>query len=441
MEEAKALLKEGKAYGIIYIPESFSRDIAKGIQTRVTLYCDMSGMLYYKAMLTANTNASLTMNKQIKIERSGNTTERQDEVSSSPIEYEDISIFNPQNGFAGFLIPAVLMLIIQQTLLLGIGLSAGTARETNRFRDLVPLSRHYHGTLRIVLGKSLTYFMIYVIMSVYMLCLVPKMFSLVQIAQAGTLFAFVLPYILACIFFAMTCSIFIHHREACMMIYVFTSVPLLFISGISWPGSAIPEFWKVVSWIFPSTFGINGFVRINNMGATLPDVTTEYHALWLQAGIYFLTTCIVYRRQITLSRTHVYACLLIAACNSNKKSTDNTTIAADTEVTDMHNAENALDYDGTYTGTFPAADCPGINITLTLNKDKTFTLVSEYIDRKDATFTDKGNYTIEGNLITLQNGTEKNYYKVGENTLTALDRDKQEITGELAEHYILHKQQ
>ena len=116
-------------------------------------------------------------------------------------------------------------------------------------------------------------------------------------------------------------------------------------------------------------------------------------------------------------------------------------IAADTEVADMHNAENALDYDGTYTGTFPAADCPGINITLTLNKDKTFTLVSEYIDRKDATFTDKGNYTIEGNLITLQNGTEKNYYKVGENTLTALDRDKQEITGELAEHYILHKQQ
>ena len=66
MEEAKALLKEGKAYGIIYIPESFSRDIAKGIQTRVTLYCDMSGMLYYKAMLTANTNASLTMNTTLE---------------------------------------------------------------------------------------------------------------------------------------------------------------------------------------------------------------------------------------------------------------------------------------------------------------------------------------------------------------------------------------
>lgn len=304
MEEAKELLKNGKVYGIIYIPENFSRDIAKGIQTHVTLYCDMSGMLYYKAMLTSNTNASLMMNKQIKIERSGNTTGRQDEVSTAPIKYEDISIFNPQNGFASFLIPAVLILIIQQTLLLGVGLSAGTARENNRFRDLVPMSRHYHGTLRIVLGKSLTYFMIYAVMSAYMLCLVPKMFSLVQIAQASTLAAFILPYLLSCIFFAMTCSIFIHHREACMMIYVFTSLPLLFISGISWPGSAIPGFWEIVSYIFPSTFGINGFVRINTMGASLADVATEYRMLWIQAGVYFLTTCAVYQHQITMSRKH-----------------------------------------------------------------------------------------------------------------------------------------
>ena len=195
-----------------------------------------------------------------------------------------------------FLLPAVLMLIIQQTLLLGVGLSAGTARENNRFKDLVPITRQYQGTLRIVLGKSFAYFLIYALVAAYILCLVPKLFSLVQIAQPATLPAFVVPYILACIFFAMTCSIFIHHRESCLIIYVFTSVPLLFISGISWPGASVPVFWKVFSWLFPSTFGINGFVRINNMGATLPEVLFE--------GIYFLTTCMVYRRQIILSRRH-----------------------------------------------------------------------------------------------------------------------------------------
>lgn len=188
--------------------------------------------------------------------------------------------------------------------MLGVGLSAGTARENNRFRDLVPLSRQYQGTLRIVLGKSSAYFIIYAIVSAYILCVVPKIFSLVQIAQAGTLAAFILPYVLSCIFFAMTCSIFIHHREACMMIYVFTSVPLLFISGVSWPGSAIPEFWRVISWLFPSTFGINGYISINSMGATLDQVLPEFRALWIQTGVYFLTTCIVYRRQIMLSRSH-----------------------------------------------------------------------------------------------------------------------------------------
>lgn len=138
MEEAKQMLKNRLAYGIIYIPSDFSDNIAKGKQTQVSIYCDMSGLLYYKSMLIANTAVSLDMNKDIKIARSGNTTERQDEITGYPIEYEEISIFNPTAGFAAFLIPAVLVLIIQQTLLLGIGLAAGTARETTGLKTLSP---------------------------------------------------------------------------------------------------------------------------------------------------------------------------------------------------------------------------------------------------------------------------------------------------------------
>jgi len=302
MEEAKLMLKDRKAYGIIYIPAHFSDDIARGKQTQVSIFCDMSGLLYYKALLTANTNVSLAMNADIKMKRAGNSTARQDEITAYPIEYEDVAIFNPTNGFAAFLIPAVLILIIQQTLLLGIGLSAGTAREQNRFKDLVPINRHYNGTLRIVMGKGLSYFMVYSLVAVYILCVVPRLFSLNQIAIPGVLTLFALPYLAACIFFAMTASIAIRNRETCMLLFVFTSVPLLFLSGISWPGAAMPEFWRYFSYIFPSTFGINGYVRINSMGATLNEVSFEYQALWIQTGIYFLTTCLVYRWQIIQSR-------------------------------------------------------------------------------------------------------------------------------------------
>ena len=305
MEEAKLMLKDRKAYGMIYIPTHFSDDITRGKQTQVSIFCDMSGLLYYKALLTANTNVSLAMNAAIKMERAGNTTARQDEITAYPIEYEDVAIFNPTNGFAAFLIPAVLILIIQQTLLLGIGLSAGTAREHNRFKDLVPINRHYNGTLRIVMGKGLSYFMVYSLVAVYILCVVPRLFSLNQIAIPGVLTLFALPYLAACIFFAMTASIAIRNRETCMLLFVFTSVPLLFLSGISWPGAAMPAFWRYFSYIFPSTFGINGYVRINSMGATLNEVSFEYQALWVQTGVYFLTTCLVYRWQIIQSRKHM----------------------------------------------------------------------------------------------------------------------------------------
>ena len=114
--------------------------------------------------------------------------------------------------------------------------------------------------MRLVLGKALCYLMLYALVSVWVLIVVPQLFHLAQIPQASDLLAFMVPYLLACIFFAMTCSILVYQRETCMLIFVFTSLPLLFISGISWPGVAVPDFWKYVSWLAPSTFGINGFV-------------------------------------------------------------------------------------------------------------------------------------------------------------------------------------
>ncbi|MEG1545899.1 MAG: copper resistance protein NlpE [Bacteroides sp.] len=135
----------------------------------------------------------------------------------------------------------------------------------------------------------------------------------------------------------------------------------------------------------------------------------------------------------------VCSCALISACGHNSKSNNSSNVDS-TEVVDMHNAENSLDYQGTYKGTLPAADCPGIETTLTLNKDNSFTLQSVYIDRK-TTFDEKGTYAIIDNIITATTDDgETKYYKVGENHLKMLNADKEEVTGELAESYTLKKE-
>lgn len=306
MEEAKRMLDTKQAYGILLVPSDFSKDLHAGRQTTVSLYSDMSSLLFYKAFLLSATEASFELGKEVRMHNNPVSTEKLEQITVNPIPYESVTLFNTQNGFASFLVPAILILVIQQTLVLGIGMLGGTAREKNRFHTLVPVSKHFNGTLRIVFGKSLAYLVLYILVCGWTLVVVPKLFGLPQLASPFTLTMFILPYLFACIFFAITLSGFMVSRESPMMIFVFTSVFLLFISGISWPMHSIPSFWKATGYLFPSTPGVQGFVRINTMGATLNEVVAEYKLLWVQTGFYFLTSCLVYRFQIIRSRRLVH---------------------------------------------------------------------------------------------------------------------------------------
>lgn len=302
LAEAKECIGRGEAYGAVYFPEDFQTKLNRMEQTHVGVYCDMSLMLAYKAIFQTCTAIQSNMNSRIQIELSGNHTDREDEISTKPLDFEEVPIFNNTAGYGNFIIPGVLMLIIQQTLLLGVGMAAGTAREKNNYGFLVPVDRHYRGVMRIIWGKAMAYFMIYMVMGTYLLCAVPYMFNFISLVSWKSLMPFILPYLLACIFFSMTISALMRYRENVMLLVVFSSVPLLFMSGVSWPQSNIPSFWQGVSWLFPSTFGIRGFVRMNSMGATLEDISTEYHALWIQTVVYFVLAHEVYRFQIGKAR-------------------------------------------------------------------------------------------------------------------------------------------
>jgi ABC-2 type transport system permease protein len=304
IDEAKILVGKQQVRGILFFPPDFAANINRMQQAHVGVFCDMSIMLDYKAIYQSATAVASDINTKIQIQLSGNKTDREDEISTKPLDYDQVSIFNVTGGYGNFIIPGVLMLILQQTLLLGIGLSAGTARENNRYKDLVPVSKHYQGIFRIVLGKSMCYFMIYAILSAYIVLVVPRMFHFVSIEHASDLLGLMIPYLLSCIFFGMTLSCLVRYRENVMLLVIFTSVPFLFLAGISWPQSDIPGVWRAVACLFPSTFGIRGFVRLNSMGATLPDIQEEYQALWIQVTVYFFLACLVYRYQIISARKH-----------------------------------------------------------------------------------------------------------------------------------------
>ena len=125
-----------------------------------------------------------------------------------------------------------------------------------------------------------------------------------------------------------------------------------------------------------------------------------------------------------------------ASCNSKKESKQPEVQAIDA----AHNSQNSLNWDGVYTGVIPCADCPGIEVQLTLNTDATYTIQYSYMEREHSfTYSGTFKWNETGNKITLDTQEMPSDYIVGENTLTQLDMDGNIITGELADKYVLTK--
>lgn len=306
LQEAEELTGKQQVHGTLYFPADFEKRLNKGEQTTVSVYTDMSLMLTYKAILVSAQAVATDMGAELQTKHGAGFTRRDNEIAVLPLDYEEVPIFNTTIGYGNAILPGMLMLILQQTLLLGIGLAAGTARENNRYKDLVPISKHYRGIFRIVLGKSMCYFMIYAVMGTYLALAVPKFFGFISLVSAKTLLMLLVPYILSCIFFGMMLSCLVRYRENVFLLIVITSLPFMFLSGLSWPEHSMPGFMRGLALLIPSTFGIRGFLRISSMGAQTADIQFEYQALWIQVLVYSILTCAVYRYQINRARYHAY---------------------------------------------------------------------------------------------------------------------------------------
>lgn len=296
LQEGRSIVGHQDAYGILYFPEDFAKKINRMEQATVGVYCDMSLMLAYKNVYQTATTVSGLMGAGIQTKLLGNYTHQEDVIAAQPLAYEEVPIFNTTGGYGNFILPAVLILILQQTMLLGIGMTCGTVRE--KYGRFILRDTRYNRVGPIIAGKWLAYMLQYMFLSAYVMLVIPKVFNFVNIIYPMDLFMFVIPYLMACISFSMTTMSIIRQREDVMLIIVFTSVPLLFGAGVSWPSSAMPKVWEYISYIFPSTFGVKGFVAMNSMGALVSDIKPQIYALWGQAVFYLITTILIYRREL-----------------------------------------------------------------------------------------------------------------------------------------------
>ncbi|MDE7305307.1 MAG: ABC transporter permease [Alistipes sp.] len=294
MEEAKNLFFDRKIYGVVYIPSDYEEKLLGGQQAVVAIYCDASYFLMYRQVfqevVTSIGKTGAMVEFQRLIAKGANIPQAQ--AVTQPVIYQAHNIFNPYLGYGTFVMPAIIMVIIQQTMLIGIGMIGGTWREHGLYHKLCPPGRRRMSTLPIVLGRGLVYLSIYAVTCFYVLALHYRLFHYPMNGATGTILLFLAIYMAACIALSIAVSTLFRYRENSLLLLLWTSIPLLMLSGVSYPREGMPDWLYNFGQIFPSSHGVNAFIRIQTMGASLSEVFDEIKALVILGVIYSGLACI-----------------------------------------------------------------------------------------------------------------------------------------------------
>lgn len=293
MSEAREAWMEKKCYGVLEIPEDYGRRIGRGEQAIASFYSDMSLLLRFRQYLFSLTDVQMNEVTRITAQRLADGGLLTSNIGGLPVNTQANFLGDVSQGFASFIMPGLVVLILQQSMLLGITMIAGTACDRRRRNGGVDPLDYNAGTLATVLGKSLCYLMVYLPLSFYILECIPYMFSLPHIGRFFDIMPMIFVTLLATTFLGQTLQIFVRERKSSLLVIVFTSLVFLFLSGLTWPRYAFSKFWYMVSDLVPATWGMEGIIRINSNGATLSDVSHYYWGLWVLTGIYFVTALLI----------------------------------------------------------------------------------------------------------------------------------------------------
>jgi ABC-2 type transport system permease protein len=296
LSEAEQLFMDNKITGAILIPQNFEKDILKEKPTHVAVYADGSYFLKYKTQYTAASYVNAYFSGGISIKRylAEGQSFRQAEISNSPIDAQTHILYNPSSSYGSFIMPGLIILILQQTLLIGIGIMGGSFSESKNTPFVLTPDKQKREVLPLIFGKAGAYLLISMMNIGLAIVLVHDWFSFPDKAEMTDVLLLLFPFLIAVIFLGIGLSTLFKHRESSIVFMMFLSPIALFVSGVSWPVSAMPEWLVELAKIFPGTTAIPAYLRLRIMGTGLSGIKSEMLFLYAQAALYGALTIVYF---------------------------------------------------------------------------------------------------------------------------------------------------
>ncbi|MGC7891450.1 ABC transporter permease [Vibrio anguillarum] len=277
IEDAKQAFLNRKVSGILVIPEHFYKDLLLGKSPTLAYAGDASYFLVYGTIVEGLSQAGGTLAAKSKVSR---LVMEGEPLSLAAQHYSATSInlkptFNPRMGYVDYVVPAVFVLILQQTMIMAAGLMGGTQKHGNGYWS--------HTTpLRLILVRSIVLVAVYYLLSMYYFGASFTSHGVNTLASAGHLLLLLLPFLLASCLCGIWLGSVTPRRELVTLVVLISSMPLIFSAGFIWPLEAIPRPIIWISNFFPSTPAIQSFLSLNQMGASWDQISTQWGLLWVQ---------------------------------------------------------------------------------------------------------------------------------------------------------------
>lgn len=271
--EGRELFYNRDVYGIVVVPDGFERGLLSMQGATISLILDGSHLLLYRAVLEQAMADVL--------DRGGGGVELSSEI-----------LYDRSLGYGSFVMPSIVVLLIQQTLLIGVGMVAIRRRR----HSLLIRHRTWLYSTWQVLSIALTHIVIYGVSLILILATLWQMFGFPFNGRIGDIAVLIALYIVASSSLAQALSHLFTRREAPILTLLWTSVPILLLAGVSYPKEAFPEWLYAVGRLFPSSSAVDGFISLNTMGASLQNIRLEVANIVILAFLYTFIAIILEKR-------------------------------------------------------------------------------------------------------------------------------------------------
>lgn len=284
LSEANEKMYGGEVQGYFYIESGFEKNILSQKQSNVNVVLNASRFLPSSDLLSTVSKVCLTVGAGVRKTYFNKQGMGDDEAMkmTNPINMDYRPLYNSGMTYGDFLLPGLLAIILQQTLLIGVAAAFASEIEDKKLSNLYETSR---GNIsKIVLGKTLFYGIVFMIFGAFFTIV---NFSVFDVDMRGHYFDLAFIYglfVIAITTLAMLIGSFFKTKLLVFQVLVFSSYPIFLITGYSMPYQALPKFVQLLSDTLPTSPFLKTYISIVQSGGSLSDnLNSVVHliVLWL----------------------------------------------------------------------------------------------------------------------------------------------------------------